>query len=172
MRRPLTARMSIGSVRSSRRPSACVSRNITFRPEHECDKAAAVTRRGTCRCSQPSRLQRGRCHAHRQSFSRPTAVRDQFARAYLTVCSHEPHFSGQSSCEPRCRIGTSIRLHVFAVMLTPIGKLANHNILKTEVNYVDLGADHFERRNKTQTARRLVKRLESLGLTAEIRPAA
>jgi hypothetical protein len=35
-----------------------------------------------------------------------------------------------------------------------------------------LGADHFERRNQTQTARRLVERLESLGLIVEVRPAA
>jgi transposase len=58
-------------------------------------------------------------------------------------------------------------LAVAASMLT-----AAYYILKNDVNYVELGADHFERRNKAQTARRLVKRLESLGLTVEIRPAA
>jgi transposase len=58
-------------------------------------------------------------------------------------------------------------LAVAASMLT-----AAYYILKDEVTYLELGADHFERRNRTQTARRLVKRLESLGLIVEIKPAA
>ena len=41
-----------------------------------------------------------------------------------------------------------------------------------DVTYKELGADYFERRSKTQITRRLVKRLESLGHTVEIRPAA
>jgi len=49
---------------------------------------------------------------------------------------------------------------------------AAYYILKNETTYAELGADYFERRNKTQVARRLVKRLESLGLTVEIKPAA
>jgi transposase len=57
-------------------------------------------------------------------------------------------------------------LAVAASMLT-----AAYYILKDEVPYIELGADHFERRNQTQTARRLVKRLESLGLIVEVRPA-
>ena len=58
-------------------------------------------------------------------------------------------------------------LAVAASMLT-----AAYYILKNDVTYIELGADHFERRNHTQTARRLVKRLESLGLIVEVRPAA
>ena len=58
-------------------------------------------------------------------------------------------------------------LAVAASMLT-----AAYYILKGEVTYIELGADHFERRNQTQTARRLIKRLESLGLIVEVRPAA
>ena len=58
-------------------------------------------------------------------------------------------------------------LAVAASMLT-----AAYHILKNDVTYIELGADHFERRNHTQTARRLVKRLESLGLIVEVRPAA
>ena len=49
---------------------------------------------------------------------------------------------------------------------------AAYYILKNETTYAELGADYFERRNKTHVARRLVKRLESLGLTVEIKPAA
>lgn len=49
---------------------------------------------------------------------------------------------------------------------------AAYYILKNEVPYQDLGADHFERRDKTQIAKRLVHRLEALGLTVEIKPAA
>jgi transposase len=57
-------------------------------------------------------------------------------------------------------------LAVAASMLT-----AAYYILKDEVPYLELGADHFDRRNQAQTARRLVKRLESLGLLVEVRPA-
>ena len=49
---------------------------------------------------------------------------------------------------------------------------AAYHILKHEVTYQDLGADHFERRDKAQTAKRLVRRLEELGLVVEIKPAA
>jgi hypothetical protein len=44
--------------------------------------------------------------------------------------------------------------------------------LNNEVTYIELGADHFDRRNQTETARRLVKRLESLGLIVDVRFAA
>ena len=49
---------------------------------------------------------------------------------------------------------------------------AAYRILKNKTTYTELGPDYFERRSKTQITRRLVKRLESLGLTVEIRPAA
>jgi len=49
---------------------------------------------------------------------------------------------------------------------------AAYYILKNEVPYQDLGADHFDRRDKAQLAKRLVRRLEELGLAVEIRPAA
>ena len=48
---------------------------------------------------------------------------------------------------------------------------AAYYILKNDTTYAELGANYVERRNKTQRARRLVTRLESLGLTVEIRPA-
>jgi transposase len=49
---------------------------------------------------------------------------------------------------------------------------AAYYILKRETTYAELGADYFEQRSKAQITRRLVKRLESLGLTVEIKPAA
>jgi transposase len=58
-------------------------------------------------------------------------------------------------------------LAVAASMLT-----AAFYILRDEVPYKELGADHFEQRDKTKTARHLVKRLESLGLIVEVRPVA
>jgi len=58
-------------------------------------------------------------------------------------------------------------LAVAASMLT-----AAYYILRDDVAYAEPGADYFERRNQAQTARRLVKRLESLGLIVQIRPAA
>lgn len=38
--------------------------------------------------------------------------------------------------------------------------------------YAELGADYFDRRSKAQITRRLIKRLEGLGVTVEVRPAA
>jgi transposase len=58
-------------------------------------------------------------------------------------------------------------LAVAASMLT-----AAYYILRDDVPYRDLGADYFVRRDKTKLARRLVRRLEDLGLQVEIRPAA
>ena len=56
---------------------------------------------------------------------------------------------------------------VAASMLT-----ASYHILKNGVDYRDLGADHFDRRDKAKLARRLIRRLHDLGLRVEIRPAA
>lgn len=58
-------------------------------------------------------------------------------------------------------------LAVAASMLT-----AAYHMLRGDVPYRDLGADHFDRRDKRQTANRLVKRLGALGYTVEIKAAA
>jgi hypothetical protein len=39
-------------------------------------------------------------------------------------------------------------------------------------DYIDLGPDHFDRRDKAKVARRLLKRLQELGLTVEVKAAA
>jgi transposase len=49
---------------------------------------------------------------------------------------------------------------------------AAYHILKDQVPYHELGADYFERRDHTQIARRLIRRLEQLGLSVEVKPAA
>jgi transposase len=49
---------------------------------------------------------------------------------------------------------------------------ATYFILPDGVEYRDLGIDHFERRDKTKTIRRLVRRLGDLGCHVEIKPAA
>jgi transposase len=49
---------------------------------------------------------------------------------------------------------------------------AAYHILKAETTYHDLGPDHFERRSKLQLTRRLIRRLEELGLSVEVKPAA
>jgi transposase len=54
---------------------------------------------------------------------------------------------------------------VAASMLT-----AAFYILRDGVTYRDLGGDHFTRRNPEQTAKRLIKRLETLGFAIEARP--
>jgi transposase len=57
-------------------------------------------------------------------------------------------------------------LAVAASMLT-----AAYHMLKDRVDYRDLGADHFDRRDKTKLAKRLIARLHDLGLTVEVRAA-
>lgn len=47
---------------------------------------------------------------------------------------------------------------------------AVYHMLKDGTAYQDLGADHFDRRSKDTIARRLVKRLEALGVVVEIKP--
>ncbi len=54
---------------------------------------------------------------------------------------------------------------VAASMLT-----AAYHILRHAIPYKDLGAEHFNRRNKECSARRLQKRLEALGFAVELRP--
>jgi transposase len=49
---------------------------------------------------------------------------------------------------------------------------AAYYILKDGVAYHELGADYFERRDKAQITRRLIRRLEELGLSVEVSPAA
>jgi transposase len=55
---------------------------------------------------------------------------------------------------------------VAASMLTAV-----YYILRDEVPYRDLGAGHFDTRDKSRTARRLTQRLESLGYHVELRAA-
>jgi transposase len=57
-------------------------------------------------------------------------------------------------------------LAVASSMLT-----AAYHRLKHDLDYRDLGADHFDRRDKTKLAHRLIHRLQELGLTVEIRAA-
>ena len=58
-------------------------------------------------------------------------------------------------------------LAVAASMVT-----AAYHILKEETTYQELGSDYFERRTKVHLTRRLIRRLEELGLSVEVRPAA
>jgi transposase len=56
---------------------------------------------------------------------------------------------------------------VAASMLT-----AAYYILANGTTYAEPGSDYFDRRSKAQLARRLIKRLEGLGVTVDVRPAA
>jgi transposase len=49
---------------------------------------------------------------------------------------------------------------------------AAYHMLKNNVPYHDLGADHFNRRNKTAHARRLLKSLNNLGYVVQLTPVA
>jgi len=57
-------------------------------------------------------------------------------------------------------------LAVAASMLT-----AAYYMLKDDVEYRDLGADHFDRRDKAKLANRLIQRLHELGFAVEVRAA-
>lgn len=50
--------------------------------------------------------------------------------------------------------------------------LVVHQVLSRKEEYVELGGDYYDRRNKPKTAARLVKRLQNLGFEVEIRPVA
>jgi transposase len=56
---------------------------------------------------------------------------------------------------------------VAASMLT-----AAYHMLRDGTEHEDLGADHFDRRDRTHAAKRLTRRLEQLGFSVELRPAA
>lgn len=56
---------------------------------------------------------------------------------------------------------------VAASMLTAV-----HHMLSGNMAYADLGGDHFDRRDKAKITRRLIRRLQDLGMTVEIRNAA
>lgn len=58
-------------------------------------------------------------------------------------------------------------LAVAASMLTAV-----YHMVRDHVPWADLGTDHFDRRDKARITRRLVKRLEDLGLRVEIQAAA
>ena len=55
---------------------------------------------------------------------------------------------------------------VAASMLT-----ATYSILQRHVPYQDLGGDYFDRRDKAKVAKRLIQRLNALGLQVEVSPA-
>lgn len=58
-------------------------------------------------------------------------------------------------------------LAVAASMLTAI-----YHMLRNGTPYRDLGADHFDQREKHQVAQRLLKRLGDLGYSVELKAAA
>ncbi len=56
---------------------------------------------------------------------------------------------------------------VAASMLTAV-----YYMLSRDTDYSDLGVDHFDHRDKSKLARRLIKRLQDLGVTVEVKAAA
>ena len=49
---------------------------------------------------------------------------------------------------------------------------AAYYMLRDGVEYHDLGADHFDRRDRTKVVNRLIRRLEELGLRVQVEAAA
>ncbi len=54
---------------------------------------------------------------------------------------------------------------VAASMLT-----AAYHMLRDGTAFADLGADHFDRRDRTQAVKRLTRKLEQLGYVVDVRP--
>jgi transposase len=50
--------------------------------------------------------------------------------------------------------------------------VAVYHMLRDGIEYQDLGGDHFDRRDRTKIAHRLIRRLEELGLEVRVEPAA
>ena len=74
-------------------------------------------------------------------------------------------------------LGLSGRALLRALIAGETGRRASmltaaYYMLRDDVPYRDLGADHFNRRDKAKLTRRLVRRLQDLGLHVEVRPAA
>ena len=77
-------------------------------------------------------------------------------------------FVAQNHARPS-RLGRGPKKAILAVaasMLTAV-----YHMLKHSADYRDLGADHFDRRDKAKLAKRLIARLHDLGLTVEVRAA-
>jgi transposase len=81
--------------------------------------------------------------------------------------SLDPHPRAQF-LRPKARRGPKKAMVAVAASLLT----AAYPILKHGVEYRDLGADHFERRDKAKLAKRPMQRLRDLGLAVDVRPAA
>jgi transposase len=49
---------------------------------------------------------------------------------------------------------------------------ACYHMLRDQVPYQDLGAEHFDRRDRTKAVNRLAKRIRDLGFEVDLRPLA
>jgi len=67
-----------------------------------------------------------------------------------------------------------LRLKVAAAILAVAASIlpAAYYILRERTAYHELGPDYFDRQRKAQLTRRLIRRLEDLGLSVEVRPSA
>jgi hypothetical protein len=69
---------------------------------------------------------------------------------------------------PRVEGGTTALMPV----LSPPMKCETCRHQTRKADYADLGADHFDRRDKVKVAKRLIKGLQDLGITVEVKAAA
>ena len=92
--------------------------------------------------------------------------RDVLRRAWAAVRGREGYLRAQFLRLKSRRGPKKAILAVAASMLT-----AAYYMLRDGVDYRDLGADHFDRRDKAKLANRLVARLHDLGFRVELRAA-
>ena len=104
-------------------------------------------------------------HAHRQGARRGSKPRS--CKSPGAARKKHSYFQAQFLRLKSRRGPKKAILAVAASILT-----AAYYILKDGETYHELGADYFERRDKAHIARRLIRRLEQLGLSVEVRPAA
>ena len=112
----------------------------------------------------PARRERRQAPLHPRAQGRPLAQDHPRARPPGPPSARLP---ARPIPAPQGRRGPKKAiLAVAASMLT-----AAYYMLRDGVDYRDLGADHFARRDKTKLAKRLVARLHDLGFTVELKAA-
>ena len=126
---PFTGRASIGGVRSSRRPSACVSANNHLQDHTGARKSSGRDPPWHLPLQPASRRSRRLSFVRADSaFATDGSVRP-FARAYLAIGGSESQLSVQSSRQRRRKADTSFGpRRVCDVIRTAIGILANHSV--------------------------------------------
>lgn len=122
-------------------------------------------------CASWAGLSPGSCESAGKQFSGRTKKGNKYLRRILTqaawAASHCKHgYLRAFFYRVKARRGWGRAIFAVAHKILLIA----YCVLKTGTPYEDLGGDYFDRLNPGRTARRLVSRLERLGLTVNLKP--